>query len=223
MVIDVRALHEQMMESSHQGRPEVIHHQHTGHRGRPRIEIDRDFLQWAYTQRTTSALAHFLGINRDTIRQRLLEYGIASPGRNPFPSTSRTTSPNTLGSSEDDILDAQIPNPSHLPEHIRLEAASIPSTSGYLSHMSDEQLDSLLSSLRVYYSRAGIRMLDGMLRRLGHIIPSERIRQSLIRIDPVHRVFERIRIRRRGYSVPGPNALWHHDGHHRMHFGYISS
>ncbi|KAJ3926500.1 MAG: hypothetical protein NXY57DRAFT_879893, partial [Lentinula lateritia] len=146
MVIDVRALHEQMMESSHQGRPEVIHHQHTGHRGRPRIEIDRDFLQWAYTQRTTSALAHFLGINRDTIRQRLLEYGIASPGQNPFPSASRTTSPNTLGLSEDDILDAQIPDPSHLPEHIRLKAASIPSTLGYFDNNRGQTVMSLFLS-----------------------------------------------------------------------------
>ena len=57
-------------------------------------------------------------------------------------------------------------------------------------------------------------MLDGMLRRLGHRVQAERIRQSLIWIDPVHRIFDRIRIRRRGYTVPGPNALWHHDGQH---------
>ncbi|RXW17274.1 hypothetical protein EST38_g8582 [Candolleomyces aberdarensis] len=29
-------------------------------------------------------------------------------------------------------------------------------------------------------------------------------------------VFERFRIRRRTYSVPGPNSLWHHDGQHRL-------
>lgn len=60
--------------------------------------------------------------------------------------------------------------------------------------------------------------MDGMLRRLGYVIQRERIRQSLIRIDPVQRVFERIRIRRRVYSVPGPNALWHHDGQHGASF-----
>ena len=32
--------------------------------------------------------------------------------------------------------------------------------------------------------------------------------------DPVRRIFERIRIRRRQYSVLGPNSLWHHDGQH---------
>jgi len=57
-------------------------------------------------------------------------------------------------------------------------------------------------------------MLDGMLRNLGHRIPRERIWQSLIRIDPVHQVFDRIQIHRWVYSVPGPNSLWHPDGQH---------
>jgi hypothetical protein len=59
-------------------------------------------------------------------------------------------------------------------------------------------------------------MLDGMLRHLGHRLPQERIRESLMRIDPIQQVFQRIRIHRRVYSVPGPNALWHHDGQHGM-------
>ena len=80
--------------------------------------------------------------------------------------------------------------------------------------MTDDELDELVIRLRSHYRRAGISMLDGMLRRLGHRIPRERIRASLLRIDPVQRVFERIRIRRRVYSVPGPNSLWHHDGQH---------
>jgi hypothetical protein len=53
-----------------------------------------------------------------------------------------------------------------------------------------------------------------MLLRLGHRIPREQLCQSLVRVDPVQRVFERIHIRRHVYSVPGPNALWHHDGQH---------
>ncbi|KAJ7900776.1 hypothetical protein B0H13DRAFT_1560470, partial [Mycena leptocephala] len=47
-------------------------------------------------------------------------------------------------------------------------------------------------------------------------IPERRDRQSLLRIDPVQRVFQRITIRRRTYSVPGPNSLWHHDGQHGL-------
>ena len=80
--------------------------------------------------------------------------------------------------------------------------------------ISDAELDAVITELRSHFQRAGITMLDGMLRYLGQQVPRERIRQALLRLDPVHRVFERIRIRRRVYSVPGPNALWHHDGQH---------
>ena len=83
--------------------------------------------------------------------------------------------------------------------------------------MTDDQLDNLVLQLRQTFIRAGTTMLHGMLRRLGYRISYQRIRQSLLRIDPIHRVFDRIRIRRRIYSVPGPNALWHHDGQHGKH------
>ena len=68
--------------------------------------------------------------------------------------------------------------------------------------------------LRQTFIRAGTTLLHGMLRRLGYRISYQRIRQSLLHIDPIHQVFDRIRIRRRVYSFPGPNALWHHDGQH---------
>lgn len=213
MLSDLRVLHEHRLEASHNGRPNIVHYEHTGRPGRPRAVINPDFLRWAYPLRSTTGLAHFLGLNRDTVRQRLLELGIASPGNNPFPSNTNSTE-----TEVDEILDAQVPEPLQLPDSVVVEAASIASSSSsssYLSRVSDQELDSLLGQLRVHYSRAGYRMLDGMLRRLGHIVPVERIRHSLLRIDPVHRVFQRIRIRRRGYSVPGPNFLWHHDGHHR--------
>ncbi|KAJ3970262.1 hypothetical protein EV361DRAFT_1027262 [Lentinula raphanica] len=159
----------------------------TGGRGRPRTEIDPAFLHWAYSHRTTSGIAHFLGVSRETVRWRLLENGIAFPGNDPFSSNG--------DSDSDELLDAQIQEPTSLPEAVVAEATSIASTSlsgNRSSSISDQQLDSLLSHLKVYYSRAGIRMLDGLLR-----------------------LFDRIRIRRRGYSVPGPNSLWHHDGHHQ--------
>ncbi|KIO16617.1 hypothetical protein M407DRAFT_45791, partial [Tulasnella calospora MUT 4182] len=54
------------------------------------------------------------------------------------------------------------------------------------------------------------------LRRNGTPTSRPRISASLVRIDPVRRVFERVRIKRRRYQVPGPNALWHHDGQHGL-------
>ena len=90
----------------------------------------------------------------------------------------------------------------------------ITSFTGPLSIISDEDLDSVILQLRQQFTRAGITILHGMLQQLGYQIPCERIRQSLHRIDPVHYIFGCIRIRRRTYSVAGPNALWHHDGQH---------
>ncbi|KAH7877175.1 uncharacterized protein C8R40DRAFT_1040501 [Lentinula edodes] len=181
--------------------------------------IHPDFLRFAYRHRTTSGLSHFLDVPRSTLRRRLLESGIASPGTNPFPANgySMGDSNEVRSSDQDELLNAEVPQPAHLPDDVQVEAAAIPSSSstGYITNISDEQLDSLLGRLCIHFHRAGIRILDGMLRRLNIAISYERIRHSLICIDPVHRVFDRIRIRRRGYSVPGPNSLWHHDGHHR--------
>ncbi|KAJ3847203.1 hypothetical protein EV368DRAFT_12530, partial [Lentinula lateritia] len=163
MILDIRALHNLRIESSHSGRPEVVFVEHTGRPGRPHTVINPDFLHFAYHQRTTTGLSHFLDVPHSTLRRRLLEYGITSPGVNPFPGST---------------------------------TASIPSSSspGYISHITDEQLDSLLGHLRSHYHRAGIRMLDGMLHRLNIVVPYEHICQSLLHIDPVHRVFDRIRI-----------------------------
>ena len=50
-----------------------------------------------------------------------------------------------------------------------------------------------------------------------------RIRKSLARIDPkISRLRWAITISRRAYSVPGPNSLWHIDGHHSLvRWGFV--
>ena len=80
--------------------------------------------------------------------------------------------------------------------------------------ISDDELDSEVRQLHIQYRRAGVRIMTGLLRELGIVVAAERVRRSLLRIDPVRRVFDRIRIERRKYQVAGPNALWHHDGQH---------
>ncbi|KAJ3717149.1 hypothetical protein C8R42DRAFT_566798, partial [Lentinula raphanica] len=173
-----------------------------------------EFLRWVYTHRTTNGIADFLGISHRTVRRALLAHGIASPGNAPV---THTQDENENGGIEDNLLNPRLSVPDTLPVEVQTAAGSIrySSSSRRHSNIVNDDLDSLIRLLRSYYPRAGIQMLHGMLRRLGLIVPYERIRHSLIRVDPVHRVFERIRIRRRQYSVPGPNSLWHHDGHHR--------
>jgi hypothetical protein len=221
MKSEIRQQYGHALDSSHHGRPVLTEQVYTGRRGRPAIHIDPDFLRWAYSLRSTSSISRFLNISRQRVRSALLEHGIAVPQTNPF---THSTDSDDIGEdmvsaaqtdTEDSLLNPDLPLPPAFPPDIPApDEQHTVSFTAPLSTLSDTDLDELISSLRRHYCRAGVTMLHGMLLRLGHRIPRERIRRSLLRIDPVQRVFERIRIRRRTYSVPGPNSLWHHDGQH---------
>ncbi|KAJ7026560.1 hypothetical protein C8F04DRAFT_966270 [Mycena alexandri] len=190
------AIYQDAVDSSHQGRPVLVQTIPSDGPGRPRIYIDPDFLQWAYGQRSTAGIARFLGVGRTTVRNALLSAGIAEHQPSPFPI------PMDFAGFPPDV------------EDLASAHAAPTSFTGPVSGISDDELDTLLIRLRTHYKRAGLSMLNGMLRRLGHRVPTDRVRSSLLRIDPVRRIFERIRIRRRDYRVLGPNSLWHHDGQH---------
>jgi hypothetical protein len=207
------------LDSSHHGRPVLTEQVHTGRRGRPAIHIDPDFLRWAYSLRSTSSISRFLHVSRQSVRSALLEHGIAVPQADPFIHSREepdgTDDLDTSAATADSLLNPDLPLPPAFPPDISAPAGQhTVSFTAPLSTLPDAELDEHILRLRRHYCRAGVTMLHGMLLRLGHRIPRERIRQSLLRIDPVQRVFERIRIRRRTYSVPGPNSLWHHDGQH---------
>ena len=192
-----------------------MHMVQTGNQGHPHISIDPVFLQWAYAHWSTSGIAQFLNLNRDTVSNALLDYGIAeAQGASLFGSPAGTSP----SGSSDDLLDPEIPQPGSLPSNILNYAAEQPTLSFTrpLSGITDGELDNILVHLCSHYRWAGISMLDGMLWHLGHHLPQERICASLIRIDPIQHVFQRIWIWRRVYSVPGPMSLWHHDGQHGM-------
>lgn len=229
MQSDIRQRYVEVLDQSHHGTPSIIQTTHTGRPGRPRILIDPEFLSWAHGQTTTSRITRFLNVGRSTVRNTLLEHGITSPQANPFPTSSEDTPrDNGFGNTtedddilnpieDDDILNPTLPIPSDSAaniENITGSGSVDPSTTSHLSTLTDSALDDTIIRLRSHYRRAGITMLHGMLRRIGLRVPHERIRQSLLRVDPVRRVFERIRIRRCEYRVAGPNALWHHDGQH---------
>lgn len=220
---DIRLQYQQAIDESHHGYPAIVETIYTGSRGRPSIRIDPEFLRWSYSLRSIKNISLFLGVSRRIVRQQLLENGIAQPGEQPFvfssqnPQAGPSHSDNEPEDNDSDLLDPSgsindvIP---HTPQAVEDQSLYITSYTAPQSDITDGELDDLILRLRRHFRRAGISMLDGMLRRLGYRIPRERTRQSLIRIDPVHRIFQRIRIRRRVYNVPGPNSLWHHDGQH---------
>lgn len=91
------------------------------------------------------------------------------------------------------------------------------SVSGTYSNISDEELDNVVRVAQSGHPGIGLRMLMGHMRSKGLRIQWHRVRQSLLRTDPsgVHQRW-RDSIRRRKYCVPGPLALWHIDGNHKL-------
>ena len=220
--MDICLQYEQTLDESHHGHPTAVQAINTGRHGWPAIYIDPNFLQWAYAHCSTSGITWFLHVGWWTVRNALLEYGIAEPQNNPFPSIDASTHNEIL--QEDDLLDPNIPLPGHIPT---IAVSNMPSSStlnttnqpvvsftGPLSALCNDALDDLILQLHSHFRHAGISMLDGMLRRLGHCLPQESIREALMCIDPVQWVFQHIWIRCWVYSAPGPNSLWHHDGQH---------
>lgn len=85
------------------------------------------------------------------------------------------------------------------------------------SCISDTELDSLVTRLQQRHPNSGNRLIRGHLAAMGYRVQEIRITDSLRRVDPVgvaSRWFQGIR--RRTYSVPNPNALWHIDGNHKL-------
>ena len=72
----------------------------------------------------------------------------------------------------------------------------------------------VVSSLSRQFPNCGHRMMQAHLRSLGICIQRYRVRESLIRVDPVGSALRWAAvIPRRIYRVAGPNSLWHIDSH----------
>nr|XP_055037085.1 uncharacterized protein LOC129424440 [Misgurnus anguillicaudatus] len=84
--------------------------------------------------------------------------------------------------------------------------------------MSDSDLDNQVRELVGGNDELGAESVRERLAGQGLIVQRHRVRQSLIRTNPVgaaQRVTTR-RLHRRVYKVAGPNALWHLDGNHKL-------
>ena len=80
------------------------------------------------------------------------------------------------------------------------------------SEMENEALDDIVAKQLQSCSSMGERMLAGALRSQGLRIQRRRLRESIMRVDPLGRILRRFQVmRRRVYKVEGPNALWYVD------------
>lgn len=82
------------------------------------------------------------------------------------------------------------------------------------STITDNELDEVVRNCVEDFPRIGEVMLRGQLVSLDIHVPRQRLRQSLQRLG--FRNSLPPAITRRTYSVPGPNALWHADGNHKL-------
>ena len=85
------------------------------------------------------------------------------------------------------------------------------------SDITDQDLDSIVSQIKVLFPNCGFRMMQGHLFNQGHRISQARIRESLQRIDPDGVAIRwSATIERRTYRVQSPLSLWHLDGCHKL-------
>ena len=85
------------------------------------------------------------------------------------------------------------------------------------SDISDHELDHLVRDIQCNNPNIGTCMVQGYLKSRGIFIQRHRIRGSVLRTNPIRALtrWQQV-ISRRSYSVPGPNSLWHIDGHHSL-------
>lgn len=75
--------------------------------------------------------------------------------------------------------------------------------------ISNYELDKIVSNILQGSPNSGERMLIGALRARKLKVQRWKIRESIIRVDPVGRSMRRLSVmRRRKYNVKCPNALW---------------
>ena len=163
---------------------------YSGQPGRPRLEIDQNFLQHALQHRGPSGLAEIFNCSRRTIRRRALEYGLVVPGEPVYHEIQTDTGTERVFTS----------------------------TTGPVASLTDSDLDAKIAEILCTFPSFGHRMLKGRLRAMGYNVPASCIASSYIRVHGIPSTFGDRRIERRQYSVPGPLSLVHHDGQHGVLF-----
>lgn len=90
--------------------------------------------------------------------------------------------------------------------------------------VNDDELMEILDQIRQELPDLGQSMLAGRLRAMGLHVTRERVREAIRRSDPINTALRWHNLTiRRPYPVPGPNSLWHIDGHHKLiRWGFVT-
>ncbi|KAL2096844.1 hypothetical protein ACEWY4_006051 [Coilia grayii] len=83
----------------------------------------------------------------------------------------------------------------------------------------NEELDEMVRDIFSHHPNTGYKMMLGHLKARGIRVQRRRVQDSMHRVDPHGsgvRSLQLHTVRRRRYSVPGPNSLWHIYGNHKL-------
>ena len=81
----------------------------------------------------------------------------------------------------------------------------------------EQELDEIICSIKRNHPNDGEVLLQGHLLDMGIRVTRQALRASIHRVDHESVVTrQRHVVRRRVYSVPQPNAVWHMDGNHKL-------
>lgn len=90
---------------------------------------------------------------------------------------------------------------------------------GTYSHLTDEELDNLVVTIKTTSPHSGYRMMRGHLKALGHRVQWSRVWDSMNRVDSagvLDRLSQLGHVVRRSYSVQAPLSLVHLDTNHKL-------
>ena len=166
----------------------VISQSSNGKRGRPRKNIDSNFLAEAMRIRQPSGIAPVLQCHPRTVRRHALDLGLVEPGQPVF--LHRT------------LADGS---------HVRARNTAPRRTR---STLTDVELDAAIGQILEIFPAFGRNLIAGRLKASGHEVTRERIIASYLRVHGAPGAFGDRSIHRKAYKVAGANSLWHHDGQH---------
>ena len=192
MVALLDAACQQLSDPPDEPRLSVAEWTTSGGPGRPRMEIDPQFLAFAVNTRGPERISQVLGCSARTVRRRILEHAILPPGESPC---------------QDVILNNN--------QTARICVGNTRNTR--MSNISDDDLDQQMIHILTQFPNYGRRMIDGRLKAMGFNVSQTRISSSYRRVHgPPRNWSENRRIRRRQYTVAGVNSVWHQDGQHGL-------
>ncbi|KAJ7220272.1 hypothetical protein GGX14DRAFT_560077 [Mycena pura] len=164
----------------------VISQSSNGKRGRPRKNIDPNFLTEAMRIRRPSGIAPVLQCHPRTVRRHALDLGLVEPGQPVFIH-------HTLADGS----------------HVRARNAAPQRTR---STLTNNELDAAIGQILEIFPTFGRNLIAGRLKASGHEVTRERIIASYLRVHGAPGAFGGRSIHRKAYKVAGANSLWHHDG-----------